>query len=406
MDLWVRSSAPNVDLQATISEVRPDGKETFVQGGWVRTNARALDAAKSTELEPVLSLREEDFAPMPADQFVPVTVPLYYEGHAYRAGSRIRVRISAPNGDQPIWSFSETEPAGTAEVEIGYGDGMPSRLVLPMVPAGDVPDQLPPCPGLRGEPCRDYVPFANDTSVLDGYPRPKAATPVYTPLVPAYKACGTPNRAHAAPLGHGSCSSPLQESPYLTVGTPDANGRPARSVGALRWGVQPGDPATAGDEADVRLNLDLTDVRRSSDLSDYTGDLNTRVAIQITDRRSGDDGDEPATVAPFEFSFPAPCSADPSSDDGRDLCHGDDRRGTDPGRRDGGRAGYLGAGPHRGGRRRPGRGRLDDGEQPSVRGSGRFRALTGGPSRSAAGDGRSASCTRTTRGSPPRASRP
>ena len=35
---WVRSSAPNVDLQATISEVRPDGKETFVQGGWLRAD--------------------------------------------------------------------------------------------------------------------------------------------------------------------------------------------------------------------------------------------------------------------------------------------------------------------------------------------------------------------------------
>ena len=31
-----RSSTPNVDLQATISEIRPDGKETFVQNGWVR----------------------------------------------------------------------------------------------------------------------------------------------------------------------------------------------------------------------------------------------------------------------------------------------------------------------------------------------------------------------------------
>ena len=28
VSLWVRSSAPDVDLQATISEVRPDGKET------------------------------------------------------------------------------------------------------------------------------------------------------------------------------------------------------------------------------------------------------------------------------------------------------------------------------------------------------------------------------------------
>jgi hypothetical protein len=162
VDVWVRSSTPNVDLQATISEVRPDGKETFVQNGWVRGNMRKLDEAKSTLLEPVLSLRESDVSNLPRS-FVPVTIPLYYEGHMYRAGSRIRVRVSAPNGDQPIWSFGETEPAGPAEIAIGYGSKRPSRLVLPVVPGVSAPTGLPPCPGLRGEPCRDYRPFANAT---------------------------------------------------------------------------------------------------------------------------------------------------------------------------------------------------------------------------------------------------
>jgi hypothetical protein len=163
VDAWVRSSTPNVDLQATISEVRPDGKETFVQNGWVRGNMRKLDPVNSTLLEPVLSLREADVSPMPRNKFTEVTIPLYYQGHMYRAGSRIRVRISAPNGDQPIWSFSETEPAGTAEVAIGYGLKRPSRLVLPMLPGVTAPTGLPPCPGLRGEPCRDYQPFTNGT---------------------------------------------------------------------------------------------------------------------------------------------------------------------------------------------------------------------------------------------------
>jgi uncharacterized protein len=86
VDLWVRSSTPNVDLQATISEVRPNGKETFVQNGWIKTKARKLDDAKSTELEPVPSFRQEDFQDMPSGQFVPVTIPLYYEGHMYRTG--------------------------------------------------------------------------------------------------------------------------------------------------------------------------------------------------------------------------------------------------------------------------------------------------------------------------------
>src|SRR5207248_1267716 len=91
--LWVRASKPNVDFQATISEVRPDGKETFVQNGWVRGNERKLDAKKSKSLEPWLSLRARDVQPLPRDHYVALTIPLYYEGHVYRAGSRIRVTI-------------------------------------------------------------------------------------------------------------------------------------------------------------------------------------------------------------------------------------------------------------------------------------------------------------------------
>jgi predicted acyl esterase len=159
--VWVRSSSPNVDLQATISEVRPDGKETFVQNGWLRGDERKLDAHKSTPLEPVLSLREADVQPLPANEFVKLTIPLYYEGHAYRAGSRIRVTIAAPNGTQPIWAFADAEPQGTAQVAIADGKGTPSNLTLPVIPGVSVSSALPPCPGLRGEPCRSYQPFKN-----------------------------------------------------------------------------------------------------------------------------------------------------------------------------------------------------------------------------------------------------
>jgi uncharacterized protein len=162
--LWIRSSARDVDLQVTVSEVRPDGKETFVQNGWLRASARKLDREKSTQLEPVPSLRKSDLRSLPRRRFVPLTIPLYYEGHAYRAGSRIRITVSAPNGDQPTWSFSETRPSnGHARVEIGFSKRRPSRVTLPVVD-GDVPTGLPPCPGLRGEPCRPYAPFENRTA--------------------------------------------------------------------------------------------------------------------------------------------------------------------------------------------------------------------------------------------------
>ncbi len=165
--LWVRSSTPDVDLQATISEVSADGHETFVQNGWQRASERKLAtgphtvfAQPSTELAPIPSMLAADARPMPRNGFAEVVIPLYYEGHAYRAGTRIRVTVAAPNGTQPIWSFSQTVPAGTAKVAIGYGPTMPSSLVLPVVP-GVVPAAAPPCGSLRNMPCRPYVAVDN-----------------------------------------------------------------------------------------------------------------------------------------------------------------------------------------------------------------------------------------------------
>ena len=134
VEAWIRSTARDVDLQATVTEVRPDGKETFVQSGWLRASVRKLDKKKSTQLEPVLSLRRSDVAPMPNGRFAKLTIPLYYQGHAYRAGSRLRVIISAVNGDQPIWAFAETRPAhGHPKVTIARSSTRPSRLLLPVV---------------------------------------------------------------------------------------------------------------------------------------------------------------------------------------------------------------------------------------------------------------------------------
>ena len=42
-----------------------------------------------------------------------------------------------------------------------------------------------------------------------------------------------------------------------------------------------------GDQADVQLTASLTDVRKKSDLSDYTGELRAVFGIRITDRNNG-----------------------------------------------------------------------------------------------------------------------
>jgi uncharacterized protein len=164
--IWIKASTPSVDLQVTVSEVRPDGKETFVQNGWLRANERKLNAAQSTLLEPVPTFRQADVTPLPKGRFAEVTVPLYYEGHAYRKGSRIRLTVAAPGGTQPVWGFAQTNPAGTAKVTIAHSRQFPSRLILPVVPGVSVPTALPPCPGLRGEPCRTYQPYTNTATAL------------------------------------------------------------------------------------------------------------------------------------------------------------------------------------------------------------------------------------------------
>jgi uncharacterized protein len=167
--LWVESSTPDVDLQATISEVRPDGNETFVQNGWIQASERKLSTGSdnefdtpSTTLDPIPSFEKADVRPMPSGKFVEVAIPLYYEGHVYRAGSRIRLTISAPNGTQPVWSFGQTVPSGTATVSIQFSPSMPSSLVLPVIPSVEVPTSLPACPSLRNEPCRPYEPIVNN----------------------------------------------------------------------------------------------------------------------------------------------------------------------------------------------------------------------------------------------------
>ena len=95
-----------------------------------------------------------------------------------------------------------------------------------------------------------------------GYVRPKGATPLRVSLVPAAVACTAPNRTHGPALAYASCNPPAQTSPHLTVGTPDVNGEVANAVGSVKVQAKFGNPATPADEADVKVVVSMTDVRR------------------------------------------------------------------------------------------------------------------------------------------------
>ena len=156
LDLELSSTAADTDLQVTLSEIRPDGNETYVQSGWLRASHRKLDAKRSTALDPVPTHLRRDAQPLAGTQAV--RVPIFPVAHAFRAGSRIRVTIEAPGGDRPEWTFDTIED-GTTTNTIRLGA---SSLVLPVLPGVTAQGTPFPAPtALRGEPNRPYVPTGN-----------------------------------------------------------------------------------------------------------------------------------------------------------------------------------------------------------------------------------------------------
>ncbi len=161
LDLYLKSSKTDTDLQVTMTEVRPDGKETYVQNGWLRASHRKIDPALSTPNDPVQGHLEADAEPLEAGKFNLTRVQIFPVAHVFRAGSKIRINLQAPGGDRTIWDFDTIEKGDTTNT-IGYGGATPSKLVLPVIPGQDAQGTpLPPPTALRGQPSRTYVPASN-----------------------------------------------------------------------------------------------------------------------------------------------------------------------------------------------------------------------------------------------------
>jgi hypothetical protein len=150
------------------------------------------------------------------------------------------------------------------------------------------------------------------TNSRAAFPRPIAANKLTAYLVPAYAPCTAANRTHGPPLDSPSCSPPSPISDHLSVGMP------AKSVGSFRAKVITGDESTTADEADVRLTFSLTDVRTKDDLLDYTGELEARATVRITDR-DNNGGATPATVMDLGYAFAVPCDATTDTTVGSDC---------------------------------------------------------------------------------------
>ena len=154
LDLWVKSATPVVDLQATITEVRPSAaQEEYVTSGFLRSSNQ-VDLPTSTELVTSPSYLGTQARDLSASSYRLVRIPIDPIANTFRAGTELRIVISAPGGDRPSWTF-DTVDTGQA-VTLGFGGIASAALVVDQVSGVHPTSALPSCGSLRGEPCRAY----------------------------------------------------------------------------------------------------------------------------------------------------------------------------------------------------------------------------------------------------------
>jgi putative CocE/NonD family hydrolase len=151
-NIWLSSTAPDTDLQITLTEVRPDGQEVYVSRGWLSASNRALDPARSTALAPFQTDQQADARPLVPGRPTYLRMQLWPFDYVFRQGSKIRLWIDAPTGLTGGWALDFVK---TPAINSIYADSQhPSAIVLGYLPGGHAAAPLPTCDTLLNQPCR------------------------------------------------------------------------------------------------------------------------------------------------------------------------------------------------------------------------------------------------------------
>ena len=150
-DLWVTAGAGDADMQVTVTELRPDGQETYVQRGWLRLSNRALDTARSTPLLPVRLERPEHPMPLLPGQPVLARVEIHKMGHYFRSGSRLRIWIDTPaqTGGLVFDTFTQKQ-----RIHVLHNARYDSAVRLGVLKDVKGPASYPACGETILQPCR------------------------------------------------------------------------------------------------------------------------------------------------------------------------------------------------------------------------------------------------------------
>ncbi len=173
LDLWLSSTATDTNLQATITEVRPDGQEVYVARGWLNATERRLDERTSTAVMPEHTHLQRDLQPLTPGEPTLIRVGVFPFDYVFRVGSRIRVIVDTPS-QTGGWNL---EPVANAGVNTILHDAAhPSALVVSTLPGGTARAGHPACDTVLNQPCRpDAYPASAPAGELP-WPTAAAAT--------------------------------------------------------------------------------------------------------------------------------------------------------------------------------------------------------------------------------------
>lgn len=181
-DLVVSGVQPTVDLEVTLTDVYPDGREAIIESGWRRTCVP--EAEGGTALRPVLDLTvsTSSCSPTACDATCIATpqrvrVPISSFAHVMRPDHRLRVRVSAPGYAGLIFRFRDAIDGGSSSDTVTIhtdetfdrNEAVGSALVVSPFPVGNLEpvsatpapnvNVAPPCGALGGSAC-----FRSDVS--------------------------------------------------------------------------------------------------------------------------------------------------------------------------------------------------------------------------------------------------
>jgi uncharacterized protein len=142
LTLHASSTRPDMDVFVKLSEQMPQSPEdrakglnpasTIVTKGWLRASHRALDAAKSTEMEPYHT--HTDPQPIEPGKVYRLDISVEPMAHRFKAGNRIRLELV--NGDSAVTDMLWTHyyaPDKIGSDTIHHSAEHRSVLVLPVM---------------------------------------------------------------------------------------------------------------------------------------------------------------------------------------------------------------------------------------------------------------------------------